>query len=635
MCGIAGFIDFHHQLEQHHLLRMRDALAYRGPDDKGDLLLQTPAARIGLGHRRLSILDLSPMGHQPMTFEGHHIVFNGEIYNFMEIRAILEGKGYRFESHCDTEVILKAFIEWGVACVDRFIGMFAFAIYNQRDNELYLFRDRAGVKPLYYSWNKGRLLFASELKSFHGILGFEKRINLESVRMFMNFGYIPAPHSIFEHTYKVRPGSYLKFNLNTRHLDEVIYWNVVEYYNKPKIDISLSEVSAEIEKILISAFNYRMVADVPVGVFLSGGYDSSILTAILQKNSTRRIKTFTIGFNEEDFNEANHAKSIAEHLGTDHSEHYCSSRDAIDLLPQLPYIYDEPFGDSSAIPTTLVSKLAVQEVKVALSADAGDETFAGYKKYITFLEYFKKFNSIPWPADKLLAWGTRNASPLLRKLLKNAYNIDTRIYKLNQLLENKRDINTFFKTLSQFYGDIELDNLIVAGNAKRDSPTYFDERLNHDGDELNKMLAIDYKTYMSDDILTKIDRATMSVSLEGREPLLDHRIIEFAAQLPSDFKYRDGSSKFILKQIAHHYIPQSLLDRPKMGFGIPVEIWLRDALKPFIGHYLDEDRIRRNGLFNPAKVEEIKKAFFTGRKFNVTKLWFLLMFEMWHEYWME
>lgn len=635
MCGIAGFIDFNNKLDQEHLVQMRDALAYRGPDDKGDLLIRTATATIGLGHRRLSIIDLSPLGHQPMSAQGYHIVFNGEIYNFQEIRNTLETRGHQFSSHCDTEVILKAFIEWGSRAVDQFIGMFAFAIYDENHQRLHLFRDRAGVKPLYYFWDGSCLLFASELKSFHPVPAFSKKLNIAAVRMFLNFGYVPTPNSIFQDTYKLKPGSYVTLNLQDRMLDESVYWNVFDCYDQPKLDVSFEEATREVEKLLISAFNYRMVADVPVGVFLSGGYDSSILAAILQKHSAQRIKTFTIGFPESSFNEAHHAKAIANHLGTDHTEHYCSSKDAIELLPQLPYIYDEPFGDGSGIPTTLVSKLAVKDVKVALSADAGDEIFAGYDKYTVFLDYFRKFSRIPTPAARVLASTLRTAGPLWRRLFKHGYNVDTRIYKVSQILKDGKDINSVFKALNQIYGEMELDDIIAAGHSHSEPFTFFDERLSHEENDLHKMLATDYKTYLLDDILTKVDRATMSVSLEGREPFLDHRIIEYVARLPAYYKSRDGSGKYLLKTLAHTYIPQSLLDRPKMGFGVPMELWLKDALRPFIEKYLDPARIRRNGLFNPEKIDSIRKAFFGGQRFNVTKLWFLLLFEMWYERWME
>ncbi|HLT82126.1 MAG TPA: asparagine synthase (glutamine-hydrolyzing) [Cyclobacteriaceae bacterium] len=635
MCGIAGFIDFSNKLDQQHLVQMRDALAHRGPDDKGDLLVRAPTATVGLGHRRLSIIDLSPLGHQPMSAQGYHIVFNGEIYNFQEIRKPLVELGHQFTSHCDTEVILRAFIEWGPKAVDRFIGMFAFAIYDENQNRVYLFRDRAGVKPLYYFWDGSCMLFASELKSFHAVPAFSKKLNIAAVRMFLNYGYVPTPHAIFQNTFKLKPGSYITLGLQDRKLDEEVYWNVLDYYEKPKLDISFDEAMGEVDKLLTSAFNYRMVADVPVGVFLSGGYDSSILAAILQKHSTQRIKTFTIGFHESSFNEAHHAKAIANHLGTEHTEQYCSSKDAIELLRQLPHIYDEPFGDSSGIPTTLVSKVAVRDVKVALSADAGDEIFAGYDKYKVFLEYFRKFSRIPTPAARVFASTLKTTGPLWQRLFKRAYNIDTRIYKISQILQDQKDINSVFKALNQIYGEMELDDLIAADQSYSEQLTFFDERLDHEESDLHKMLATDYKTYLLDDILTKVDRATMSVSLEGREPFLDHRIIEFVAQLPGHYKYRDGTGKYLLKQLAHTYIPQELLDRPKMGFGVPVEMWLKDALRPLVEQYLDTTRIRRNGLFNPDKIETLRTAFFGGQKFNVTKLWFLLMFEMWYERWME
>jgi asparagine synthase (glutamine-hydrolysing) len=636
MCGIAGFVDFNRSLDQRDLEQMTSTIAHRGPDDRGHAVIKNNEANIGLGHLRLSIIDTSPLGHQPMVFDGYQIIFNGEIYNFAEVRKTLEEKGHTFRSHSDTEVVLKSFIEWREKCVDRFIGMFAFIIYDAKSEQLFVFRDRAGVKPMYYYWFNNCFLFASELKAFHKVHYFTKRLNMEALRMYFNYGYIPTPHCIFENTFKLKPGSFLLVDLRKKTFTETLHWDVADFYNKPKLKISIEEAKEELERLLISAFQYRMVSDVPVGVFLSGGYDSSLLTGILQKNSTQKIKTFSIGFAEKEFNEAPHAKAVASYLETQHTELYCTADEASKILTKLPFIYDEPFGDNSAIPTTLVSSLAVQHVKVALSADAGDETFAGYNKYFTFLDFYNKFRRIPVPADSMISWTAKKMSSVIGITFSNVYNIDTRIHKIHELLDHKNDICAFFKVLSQFYGESELDQLILPkrqSNAKSD--TFFETSLNDMSDPLNKMLALDYKTYLLDDILTKVDRSTMSVSLEGREPMLDHRIIEFAAQMPSDFKYRNNVSKFILKEIAHKYVPAHLLNRPKMGFGIPLEIWLNNSLKPLIEHYFDESRIRRNGLLNPIKIEKLKTDFLTGRKFNMNKLWILLMFEMWHEYWME
>jgi len=391
MCGIAGFCDFNKKLNYNNLVEMTDILHHRGPNDSGYSFYENECANIGLGHRRLSILDLTSHGHQPMQFEQFEIIYNGEIYNFKEIRVELELYQYTFTSDSDTEVIIKAYHKWGVKAVDKFNGMFSIAIYDNINDKLVLIRDRAGVKPLYYYKFDNLFLFASELKSFYNVKLFKKNINKDSVKEYLKFGYIPQPLSIFKNTYKLKAGNYLEYNLQTQILDIKTYWNIDKFYENEKLDVSFDEALHTTEELLKSSFNYRMVSDVPVGVFLSGGYDSSAVSAILQANTTSKIKTFTIGFKEEKYNEAVYAKKVAKHLGTEHYEHYLSKKDALDILPTLPEIYDEPFGDSSAIPTIMVSKFAKQHVTVALSADGGDELFSGYLRIIIFIIYMRNF----------------------------------------------------------------------------------------------------------------------------------------------------------------------------------------------------------------------------------------------------
>jgi asparagine synthase (glutamine-hydrolysing) len=379
MCGITGFIDFSKQSSRETLVAMRETLIHRGPDDQGEAILDTPAARVGLGFRRLSIIDLSPLGHQPMTNDanGDVVMLNGEIYNYKEIRKELEALGHSFKSNSDTEVVLKAYMQWGKKSVDRFIGMFAIALYSKNANRIIFFRDRAGVKPFYWYWQDGLFLFASELKAFHAHPLFKKEIDINALSLFLQHGYISAPWCIFKNAHKLMPGHTLTVNLENQEMNIEKYWDITDQYNQPKLDIPFSEAVDTTEKVLSSSFQYRMVADVPVGVFLSGGYDSTCVTALLQNNATRKIKTYTIGFRETAYNEATYAKAVAEHLGTDHHEYYCTISDAIDIVPILSDYYDEPFGDSSAIPTLLVSRIARQHVTVALSADGGDEIFAG------------------------------------------------------------------------------------------------------------------------------------------------------------------------------------------------------------------------------------------------------------------
>ena len=381
MCGITGFIDYTTDTSEDTLSKMNTELTHRGPDDHGKSYFLHDHFSVGLAHRRLSILDLSNKGKQPMQFESLVIVYNGEIYNFREIRSELISHNYTFVSDCDTEVILKAFHRWGIDCVKKFNGMFSFSLLDKKTNKLFIVRDRCGVKPCFYYKKNNLILFSSELKSFHKHPRFEKRINTNSLGLYLQYGYVPEPFTIFENTFKVKAGTYLQIDLLRNHITEEQYWNVSSFYEKPRLNIDSLEASEELENLMQSSFDYRMVSDVPVGVFLSGGYDSSLVTALLQKESTKKLNTFTIGFNETNYNEANFANAVSKHLGTNHNEYYCSQQDVLNMLPGLCEIYDEPFADSSSIPTILVSKLAKESVSVSLSADGGDEIFGGYSKY--------------------------------------------------------------------------------------------------------------------------------------------------------------------------------------------------------------------------------------------------------------
>ncbi|MDQ6757642.1 MAG: asparagine synthase (glutamine-hydrolyzing), partial [Bacteroidota bacterium] len=543
MCGLTGFCDFNKQLSLADLKKANDCLQHRGPDDEGTALFETPQANIGFGHRRLSILDLSSQGNQPMYSDDKSVVIilNGEVYNFSDIRKELETLGHSFHSHSDTEVIIKAYQQYGIEAVHKFIGMFAFALYDIQKQIIYLLRDRAGVKPLHYFYKNDCLLFASELKSIYTYPGFEKSINEEAVSLFFKYGYIRAPHTIFKNTFKVQPGHYIKIDLQNKGVEEIKYYDVLDYYNKPKLKISEQDAEDEVEKIFTSAFQYRMVSDVPVGVFLSGGYDSSAVTAILQKNNSQKIKTFTIGFHEKKYNEAPDAKKIAEHIGTDHNEYYCTTKEAQDIFPLLADIYDEPFGDSSGIPTTLVSRFARKQVTVALSADGGDEIFAGYNRY----PQLNRVNAIHQITPQFLRTALGNFIPTVP--FHSIPGLKRKAHAFGKVAEilNSDDANIIPDTLSKQYTDRQLTKLLTRFHQKIN--LYNDlGKINNENDFINTMLALDYKTYMVDDILVKVDRATMSVGLEGREPFLDQRIIEFVAQLPSDLKYKNGSKKYLL-----------------------------------------------------------------------------------------
>ena len=618
---------------------MTDVLAYRGPDSSGYELHTLRNCQVGLGHRRLSILDLSELGRQPMRFEHLHITYNGEVYNFKEVREALREFDYHFTSDTDTEVILKAFHHWGVECIHRFRGMFAFAIFDEREQKVYLFRDRAGVKPLYYHSTEGLFLFTSELKALHPHPSFTGAINTDVIPTYMQFGYIPAPYSIFRNTHKLKPGHYLTYSLTDGSFRIEKYWDVTDHYRKAKLRGSEEELVGELEALLLDAFRLRMVSDVPVGVFLSGGIDSSVVAALLQKDSSEPLKTFTIGFDEDGYNEAEHAKKIAEYLGTDHTELYCTREDALNIIPELPKIYDEPFGDSSAIATILVSRLARENVSVVLSGDGGDETFCGYSKYFALQKTLH-----------LLHPGLRRN--LVRKVI-NTLNAES-VHTLNTWLpaslrqtnirdkfqKFKRSINT--ETLEAMF--VEASSYVSPKNvgyytwteATTLPGTNFDNFKNLGKiSTLEKMMAIDYQTFMTDDVLTKVDRATMSISLEGREPLLDHKIIEFAARIPDTMKYRKGAGKYLLRKVLYNHIPSSFYDRQKAGFQVPLFEWLKSDLKPLLDRYLDHDRLREGGIFDADAIQETLRKYETGAYVNINELWFILMFEMWREQWVH
>jgi asparagine synthase (glutamine-hydrolysing) len=634
MCGISGFADFNKTTTAGVLEQMNRSMTHRGPDGEGYAFFETGEASLGFGHRRLSIIDLSEGGRQPMQYGQYTVTFNGEIYNYQEIKQELVAKGHQFFSSSDTEVILHAFAEWGKACVHRFIGMFAFAIFDSQQQRLTIVRDRAGIKPLFYYYENGLLLFASELKAFHCHPGFKKQLNHSAVAAFLQYGNIPSPYCIFNHTYKLPPAHILELNMTDRQITTEKYWNVYDAYNQPKLQIGFEEAVNETENLLQSAFEYRMVADVPVGVFLSGGYDSTSVAAILQKNSARKIKTFTIGVGDDKLNEAPFAKATAEYLGTEHYEYYCTEQNALSMVNDLPFFYDEPFGDSSAIPTMLVSKMARQEVTVALSADAGDECFAGYNRHQYLVEYGKKLDNIPGFAKKAMG-SLMDAIPAESiPVLSKRYNFVNRYDKLKGILKNYSAENIML-SLSQQYADEEVKKFLVR-DVQTLSTLYTSGELKKEFySPLSYIMAIDYQTYLADDILQKVDRATMAFSLEGREPFLDHRVIEWAARLPDNYKYNKGIKKYILKEIVHKYVPESMMKRPKMGFAIPVEKWLQQELKPLVDRQLSKERIHKDGILNFEAVKHIKESFYNGKTENYVKLWYLLMFQMWYEKWMH
>jgi asparagine synthase (glutamine-hydrolysing) len=630
MCGITGFIDYSKKQDQAVLHKMVATLKHRGPDDSGAILYENKYALVGIGQTRLSIIDISEQGHQPMEYRHFSVVFNGEIYNYEEIKNELIQLGHKFTSNSDTEVILHAFEEWEAECVHKFIGMFFFVIYDKINDYVYAFRDRAGVKPFFYYEKNGIFMFASELKAFHQHPSFEKEIDISALGAYFDYGYVPSPHCIFKNTHKLNPGHYLELNLQNNELKIHEYWNSDTFYAKPKLTISYDEAKSEMHTLLKSAYNYRMIADVPVGVFLSGGYDSTSVAAILQDTTASKIKTFTIGF-ESGNNEAPYAKENAAFIGTDHHEYYCTEKEAKNIIPDLPFYYDEPFGDSSAIPTTLVSQFAKKEVTVALSADGGDEVFCGYTSYQDIEGKMRKVKNIPI---------------FLRPAFKKSLSIAARIVP-NKNHQLKHQLTGFSEALSKNDFDMALkifhkskqlpkhikNRFIKQKVNELDSHFIIKEKIHHS--ILEMLIAVDYKTYLPNDILTKVDRATMSVSLEGREPLLDHRILEFAAQLPLDYKYDGITTKRILKDITHEYIPKEMMDRPKAGFSLPITKWLKEDLSYLIDENLSEEALAISGLFDEKYLTKQIEMFKEGKFHYTPFIWKLLMFQMWFRKWVN
>ncbi len=639
MCRISGIIDFKASSD-YDLYRigqnMRDRMAYGGPDDAGEFFHNEADARIYLGHRRLSVIDTSTGGHQPMYYKDLVIVFNGEIYNYAEISDDLKKQGYQFNSHSDTEVILKAFDLWGYDAVQRFRGMFAFALWNTKTRKLLLCRDRVGVKPLYWYYIDNVFLFGSELKSMREFPHFDTAIDQEAVSLFLQTGYIKAPYSIYKNARKIAPGAFLEIDEN----GGIRTWN---YWNVKNISLSDSydndkAVLEEAEKLLTESAQYRMVADVPVGIFLSGGIDSSLVTALLQKKSGSSLKTFTIGFDDKRFDESTHAKNVAAFLGTDHYELICTQDDFKRVIPLLPDIYDEPFGDSSAIPTYLVSAMARKQVTVALSADGGDEVFSGYLKYKSVSEHYNKIRYLPLAIREKIAGGLGKID--LKKLENRASSLgikydfkglEWRLPKFRNAL-SARDKLHFFELASSYISHSDLEKLhhlpvkrIFEGPLAPGKENYLYATLGK----------IDIDTYLEGDILTKVDRASMAVALEGREPLLDHKLIEFGLSLPDKYKIRNGQTKWILRNILYKHVPKELIERPKQGFAIPVNDWLQSELKEYLIGLSNDGLFCETFQLHKEELSNVINDFLDPYKPSANPLfiWFLYSLYMWYKKW--
>lgn len=616
MCGICGYIG-PKKVAEDQLWKMNDTMHHRGPDDGGIWQYSGHGMEVGLAQRRLSILDLSMLGHQPMVSDDgrYVVVYNGEIYNFMEIRQTLEQRGYHFQSNCDTEVILYAYAEWESDMFARFNGMFAIALYDTKEERLILARDRIGKKPLYYYAEQGHFVFASELKPIMQYPYFRKRVNRDVLNHFMCNKYLVAPLCIFEHTYKMLPGMLLEYHKGE--IRKRRYWNVLkQYHNGVSEQIQDFESCKDSMKtVLQDAVAARLVADVPVGTFLSGGIDSTLVTAIARECKESPINTYSIGFYDKERNEAPFSAEIAKYLGTNHHEHYVEEKDILAMIRDLTYYYDEPFSDSSQLPTMLVSQYASQDITVALSGDGGDELFCGYTMY-----------DLTWIAQHVdFMGGIAGHIPGIRVIARGLPS------ELRAFLNNREN-----NMKTQLYVDVTREVVDkILGNSV-DNVKYVHEKYLTMKDWQVRRMLLDLQTYLPDDILAKTDRASMKYSLEVRCPLLDYRAVEESFRIPHQYKYHRFDKKYILKEITYDYVPRELLDRPKKGFGVPLQKWLRTVLKDEVARYADADILRRQDIFVPGAVQElIMKQGKSDKIIYSSVLWSFYVFQKWYQMYIE
>ncbi len=634
---------------------MADAIAHRGPDDEGYWI--DPDAEIGLGHRRLSIVDLSANGHQPMTsVDGRYVaVLNGEIYNFRDLRRELDvgTAPPRWRGHSDTEVMLECIRVWGIdEALTRFTGMFAIAVWDREKRTLSLIRDRFGEKPLYYGWCGGAFVFASELGALRRWPGWQPEIDRDSVALLMRHNYIPAPYSIFKGIYKLVPGAIIDATLSDARrgpgpdprspLPTRTYWRLRDTVRSAvggRFSGSERDATDRLEELLRASVRRQMVADVPLGAFLSGGIDSATIVALMQSESTKPIRTFTIGFHEDGYDEAGHARAISAHLGTAHTEVYVTPAEAMSVIPDLPSIYQEPFADASQIPTYLVSRVAREHVTVSLSGDAGDELFGGYTRYFLGSRIWKRVGAVPpivrGSISRMLgAVSAENwdalFSHLERVVPKSLANVRVgdKLHKLSGVLKAS-SAEGFYRNLVSHW---QSPTLLVPGS--REPPTVLD--LSSESSDLSdfteRMMFLDSISYLPDDILVKVDRAAMAVGLESRVPFLDHELAAFAWSLPLSMKIRNGEGKWLLRQVLYRHVPRSLMERPKMGFGVPIDAWLRGPMRDWAETLLAERRLRHEGWFDVDRVRAAWTDHLSGRHNRQYHLWDVLMFQAWLEH---
>jgi asparagine synthase (glutamine-hydrolysing) len=650
MCGFAGILtgrSFRDEELSGHVRAMVDPITHRGPDDEG--IWVDAEAGVGLGFRRLAIVDLSAHGHQPMRSRSGRftLVFNGEVYNHWELRRELAAAGHTYRGHSDTETVLAAFETWGIeASVRRFVGMFAMAVWDAKERSLSLIRDRLGIKPLFVYQHSGQVLFGSELKALLAGPGFDRSLNRDALGAYLRYLYVPAPASIFQHVVKLLPGHILTIRSARESLPEPrAYWSVTDAAERglaSRLEGSDDELVDELDRLLSDSVRLRLQADVPVGALLSGGIDSSAVVALAQAASDRPLKTYSIGFDVEEYDEAPMAAAVARHLGTDHSTLRLGGSEALDLVPRLPELFDEPLADPSQIPTYLICQLARREVTVALSGDGGDEILAGYHRYIQGERAIGQIQRVPRPVRRAVAAGIgsvsargwdrayRAVAPALPASLR--YRLPgEKLVKIGRLMEGGSDAEMYRSLLSAWQ---RPEHLLRGGDG---APSGVEHALARTAEWplLDRMMATDQATYLADDLLAKVDRASMAVSLEVRVPLLDHRVVEFAWRLPRDLKIRGREGKWALRRVLDRYVPRELVDRPKMGFTVPTAAWLRGPLRGWAEDLLFSSAAGGDGLFEPVALRSAWKAFLGGETTAATGFWAVLMLEAWRERWLS
>jgi len=649
MCGFAGILGFGADIDQSIVEAMADRIRHRGPDDSGAWI--DTEAGVGLTHRRLSIVDLSAAGHQPMvsTCGRFVIAFNGEIYNHLEIRAALAKEGINWRGHSDTETLLAGFVRWGVEdTLRRAVGMFAIALWDRQDRLLRLVRDRMGEKPLYYGWQGGVFLFGSELKALRAHPGFRAGVDRQALKLFMRYSYIPAPFSIHEGIRKLLPGSILTLpwsqgEARCRLVEPERYWRLEDVARaglESPFDGSESEAVDHLESVLSDAVRLQQMADVPLGALLSGGVDSSTIVALMQGMSNRRVKTFSVGFDETEYDESPYGRAVAHHLGTEHTELKVQARDALDLIPKLSQIYDEPFADASQVPTYLVSKLARTHVTVALSGDAGDELFCGYNRYLHAASLDQFVDRVPLGLRQVAAqsltalsidrWNRINSTIqfLIPESMRVAH-AGEKVHRLAAVIQASDAASIHQLAVSRWS---TVESLVLGAGAEPKSSFENSFELSLGAQVEHSMMLRDSLGYLPDDILVKVDRASMAVSLEARVPMLDHRVVEFAWRLPLGLKLRQGQGKWVLRQVLYRHVPRALIERPKKGFSVPIDQWLRGALRPWAEALIDPALIRSQGFFDPEPIRRVWIEHQNGSRNHQDALWNVLMFQAWLEH---